>query len=294
MPEKSPSCWLCRCNDLTLVKPANLPADLTPSEFAITGSQYGMTAAIYACRACGFRFCPNLEDVVDFYVEMEDPEFEASGQARRLQANGLIDEIARSIPSGTLQRGLLDIGAGSGHLVEAALARGWDAEGVEPSRWLCARAREKNLVVHEGVLPLAGVGRNFGIVTLIDVIEHVSDPLALLRAASEHLAPDGLMVIVTPDVGSWAARLMGKRWWHYRPAHIGYFDHATLNGAVESIGFRVERWSRPRWILPAGYLMERVLAYFPGLKRLRMPERLHAIPVPFNLRDSFLVVARRR
>ena len=64
--------------------------------------------------------------------------------------------------------------------------------------------------------------------TLVDVIEHVADPLALLRGARDYVAPGGLVLLVTPDVDSVAARLFGKRWWHLRLAHVGYFNRRSL------------------------------------------------------------------
>ena len=75
---------------------------------------------------------------------------------------------------------LLDVGAGSGILVEEALAFGFAARGVEPSNPLQATAAQRGLPVTRGVLPpLPEFSRGHGdeVVTLIDVIEHVPNPV---------------------------------------------------------------------------------------------------------------------
>ena len=57
--------------------------------------------------------------------------------------------------------------------------------------------------------------------------------------------------VVTPDVGSVAARLMRHRWWHFRAAHIGYFNHRTLAAAAAKAGLRVVSTRRPVWYFKA-------------------------------------------
>src|SRR5229473_3490556 len=58
---------------------------------------------------------------------------------------------------------------------------GYDAQGVEPSEWLCTRGREQGLRIHRGVFPHPDVTGFYDVVTLVDVLEHVSNPVGLLR-----------------------------------------------------------------------------------------------------------------
>ena len=179
---------------------------------------------------------------------------------------------------------MLDIGAGSGIFVEQALRLGYDAEGVEPSEWLVNRSRERGLPVHRGVLPLEAVTAPFDVVTLIDVIEHVTDPVRLLRDARDVMKPGGIGLVVTPDVSSIAARLMGPRWWHYRVAHVCYFAPSTLERALTLTGFKPLRRFRPAWYFTAGYLLDRLAVYFKPVRYLNT--RLAAqFTVPLNLYD---------
>ncbi|WP_119422407.1 class I SAM-dependent methyltransferase [Desertibaculum subflavum] len=284
------SCWLCGSTDLALAWRGDLPPTLGPGAFRITDAAYGRTADVYDCRACGFRQARGVDRVLALYEAMDDPDYEATRAPRRLQAERLLKVLRRHRRDGRL----LDIGAGSGILVEAARAMGFDAEGIEPSRALQAEAVARGLPVHRGVLPHPGAAGRYDAATVVDVIEHVPDPVGLMRDVREVLAPGGLCLVVTPDLGSLAARLLGRRWWHYRIAHIGYFDRATLARALLAAGFEVIWAGRPTWQLPAGYLARRALTYLPGGTRVPVPGWLDRVALPLNLFDSLLFLARRR
>ncbi len=280
------ACWICRSPAMRLLRQGNLPQRLRPEAFRITDAGYGRTGDLYQCGRCGFRQCAGMDRVLAFYECMEDASYEATRAHRALQARRLL----RKLGPVTGNRRLLDIGAGSGILVEEALAAGWRAEGVEPSLNLADAAAGRGLSVQCGVLPHSKISGPFDVVTLIDVIEHVPDPLGLLRNAADLLAPGGRMLIVTPDVNSIAARSMGSRWWHYRIAHIGYFDLETLARSAMLVGLAPIGVTRPSWYLPAGYLLERLFNYLPRALRPPVPRLLDGITVPLNLFDSLAMI----
>jgi len=281
-------CWVCGGGSLTCVYEGSLPTTLTSEHFQITNKQYGHMGTLYRCANCGFHQCTGLANVLEYYVDMEDQQYEATRESRALQELGIL----RHIPASQRRGRLLDIGAGSGILIEQAKKIGFEAEGVEPSVELQTRARELALNVHLGVLPHPDVRGPFDVITIVDVIEHVPDPVGLLRQARELLSPDGVLLVATPDRRSLVARLMGWRWWHYRVAHIGYFDRKTLEVAISGAGLKVSAVKRPGWHFPASYLVERVLSYAPQALRFRPPVALDRFIIPLNLRDSMLAICR--
>ncbi|HEX2115873.1 MAG TPA: class I SAM-dependent methyltransferase [Alphaproteobacteria bacterium] len=258
--------------------------------FKITDADYGRTGDIFRCEACGFLQCATMTDVLDFYVEMADEDYEATSRQRALQQRKLLEAVGRVRPNGRL----LDVGAGSGVLVEQAIALGYAAEGIEPSVALHSRARARGLPVHHGVLPNRSAQGPYDVVTVVDVIEHVPDPVGLMRTIAATMSPQGIAVFVTPDVGSLAARLFGWKWWHYRIAHIGYFDRHTLRRAAQAAGLEVILTKRPCWYFPASYLLSRAARYLPKALRVPSPGFLDRITVPLNLFDSLMVVCRKR
>ncbi len=282
-------CWLCGDTNLHLVATGIAAEAITPAHFAITDSDYGQTLTLYQCQSCGFRFCPDAGDVTHYYTDMEDTEYEHTRKQRALQARNLLHQLRRYKPSGTL----LDIGAGSGILVEEAIQLGYRAHGIEPSTWLVQQASQKSIPVTHGVFPGDCPGNDYDIITLVDVLEHVHNPLALLQNTVRFLKPGGIAVIVTPDIASVAARVLGRKWWHYRIAHIGYFSRKTLLFALHKAGLRAAGWRRPTWFFPLSYLVLRLGHYVPGIRHLARWHALESITIPLNLYDSWLVIARR-
>ena len=287
-------CWICG-NPSTTAYAKGVVDTLTPDDLRISDKRYGMTLPLVRCEACGFVFAEreSLPALTALYAELEDAEYEASATGRDRQMAHLLRWATADVPRPAR---LLDVGAASGILVREATAFGFQSVGVEPSGPLARRARAHGVDVHQGVLPHPALdGATFDVVTLIDVIEHVDDPLGLLDLCRRHLAPGGRLVVVTPDRGSIAARMLGAHWWHRRLAHVCYFDRSTLTVALNRSGLEPDRWARPRWYLPLGYLFSRVPQYLPGLEATTAPAE-HGVAsrlvIPFNLRDSYAVVAR--
>ena len=287
--ETKPKCWICGSGSLHLHKPADLPENLSAEAFQITDSAYGSTGEIHKCDECGFLQCPYMDDVLSFYEGMDDDGYEDTRAERALQSRRLIRTIARHKPSGRL----LDVGAGSGILVEEAQKAGFESDGVEPSTALQTRAVSLGLPVYGGVLPHQATPGPYDVVTVVDVIEHVDDPVGLMRNVADTLADDGICLVVTPDVKSVAARIMGMKWWHFRIAHIGYFDKQTLSKCMSGAGLEVVEMRRPSWYFPVSYLLVRLSTYLPRWLRPPVPKFLDRIVVPLNLFDSMLVICRK-
>lgn len=283
-------CWLCDSQHIRLTKTGNLKHKISSNDFRITDANYGVTTDIYTCVNCSFKFCPTVVNTLTFYKNMSDDTYEATRLERSLQAKKILRLINRFKINGRL----LDVGAGSGILVEQALIMNYEASGIEPSNSLSAAARKLNIPVVTGTLPLSTPHLAFDIVTLIDVIEHVENPRAILQEIGNCLQQDGICVLVTPDVSSFAARIMHGKWWHYRLAHIGYFNRQTLQRLASSAGFNIIATYRPAWYFPGSYLAERLLSYLPGLNRIKSPKWLDKITIPLNLFDSLLIVCKKK
>lgn len=292
-------CWVCGSHDRVLHKESNVSREIGTEDLRITDARYGTTLELWRCTRCGFVYAAaeQLAHLDALYAELDDPEYEATEHARRSQMKWLVSRCLGWQPTA---RRLLDVGAATGLLVEEAMAAGLDAVGIEPSVRLADRGRGRGLAVLSGTLPHPELdGQRFDIVTLVDVIEHVSDPVSLLRAAAQHVDDGGIVVVVTPDVGSVAARLMGKRWWHYRVGHVGYFSKASMGLAAQRAGLARVRTISARWFFPARYLVDRLGTYAGVKAASRWGERVPIVRraldwvVPLNLLDSEVHVLRR-
>lgn len=292
-------CWVCGAGETRLWRQGEPAQTLEPGDLAITDSRYGLTLPLAECEACGFRFAmgEQLAMLESLYAALEDPAYEESSPARELQMDWLVAVMRAAHPTA---RDALDVGAAAGLLVRSARRAGLDAVGVEPSASLAKRARDEGLDVLTGVLPHSELGdRRFDLVFLVDVLEHVADPVDLLLRCREALKSDGRLLVVTPDVSSVAARWMGRRWWHFRLAHVGYFDRPTLTRAFDRARLVPVTWKRARWFFPISYLAERLERYLPiawlnaAVARIPIVREIYRVTIPLDLRDSYAVVARR-
>jgi SAM-dependent methyltransferase len=142
---------------------------------------------------------------------------------------------------------MVDYGCGIGTWLRLLRQAGapWRLFGTEVSEDLVARARAQGIeaaVADERTLRDHVAPGSAGVINLHHVIEHVPDPLALLAALREALAPGGVVIGQTPDRASLEARVFGDLWpqWHV-PRHLVLFDPPTLRRFAEKAGFEVVR-----------------------------------------------------
>ncbi len=284
------NCWICGSDDLKLYKKSTLGGVLCSEDFRITEVNYGYTAQIDRCESCGFKQCTDLREVLPFYKDLVDPAYDEGRKPRALQARKTLEEVIKWKPKGKF----LDIGAASGILVEEAGKMKFEAEGIEPSDFLHNLAIQRGLKVHKGTFPNSKTEGPYDVISVIDVIEHVPDPVGMLRDVKAAMKDDGIGVISTPDVESFVARILGKRWWHFRVAHIGYFSKKTFKRAFDEAGLELLSMSSPPWYFPIDYWAYRIVGYLPEKLRFRLPKIFEKIIVRLNFFDSFLVVFKKK
>lgn len=202
------------------------------------------------CPACGLCFAsPQLTEPAR--AALYEREYFASAdshalgyddyEADRPQLLRTFRDRLRQLMRQTPQPGrLLDVGCATGICVEAARELGWEAEGIDHS----AYAVEVGRTQHGLPLSRANVEEwesalaPYDAITMWDYLEHIPDPLRILRAAHRLLRPGGVLVLTIPDVGSWPARLFREQWIGYkRDEHVVYFRRTHLRAFLKEAGF---------------------------------------------------------
>jgi SAM-dependent methyltransferase len=134
---------------------------------------------------------------------------------------------------------LLDVGSGSGWLVEHLNGLGWHAEALDFDPDALEKARQRGLIVHLGGLAEQRFADGaYDAVTMCHSIEHVHAPLSWLQEARRVLRPGGLLVIATPNSASLGHRLFRRDWRGLEPPrHLQIFNIATLHRLLTAAGF---------------------------------------------------------
>ena len=209
--------------------------NISVQDLNITDSRYGLTLPLYKCHECGFLQC-EIDSLDTLYEQLEDTGYIESFEQREKQFEFLLKKTLPCI-DGFVAGGdnsnlkILDVGAGTGLFVKCALEYGLSAQGIEPSTYLADYAISQRLPVVNASTP-DYAPHTFDAIYMTDVLEHIADPLPLLRAYNKTLKNGGVIFMTTPNVTSFLARIMGKRWWHYRLAHVGYYNKNTLNSIM--------------------------------------------------------------
>lgn len=132
----------------------------------------------------------------------------------------------------------LDIGCGTGRLVEAFRRSGFEALGIEPNKMAVEAGRQwqRNLV--SGELSEIAAGSH-DCLTALHVLEHTYSPREFLAHCCRILRRDGLLVVEVPNYGSRAARRLKERWEPLYPdTHLYQFTAETLGRYLAQAGFR--------------------------------------------------------
>jgi 2-polyprenyl-3-methyl-5-hydroxy-6-metoxy-1,4-benzoquinol methylase len=150
---------------------------------------------------------------------------------------GLIADRAGPAAGGKL----LEIGAGAGFFLKSAQRAGWEVSGTEVSK-PCFDYATKELALnlrHEQAENLTFEAGEFDVVVLFDVLEHLFDPLKVMRAVNKVLKKGGVLFMGTPNYEALARKMLGRGWSIISPVdHLYYFTERTLEKLLARAGFQ--------------------------------------------------------
>jgi len=180
---------------------------------------------------------------------------------------------------------VLDIGTAGGAFIDAAGQYGYDCYGMEPSAYLVQRAKERSLKVEQGTIESHSFAPgSFDMVCLWDVIEHLTDPKSSLKEIRKLLKPDGVLLINFPDIGTWQAKLAGRRFWWIISVHLHHFTRRSIADICRRTGFEAFHFRRYWQTLRFGYLEQMAVHYkipLAGLALRLTPQLIRNIPIPY-------------
>jgi SAM-dependent methyltransferase len=261
----------------------------------------------YRCQGCSHLFVwPMPADSLRIYDEQYFSgaaggfgyvDYDRDKQAMAPVFHLYLDKLGLARPD---KGALLDIGAATGFFLDIARQRGWRTGGIEPGAHAAAQARAKGLDVQTGTLQNCSFPPgSFDVITLWDVLEHLTDPRLSIQQASGLLKPGGVIAINTPDSGSLFARLLGTKW-HLLdpPEHLNLFHRRSVRLLLEQCGFEILETTAIGKKFTLQYVL-RTLGHWQGgaiwdsaARRLRnTPFRETALSI--NLYDNFFLLARK-
>jgi len=254
-------CPLCQSEKSKVYHKRKEKASVTHDDLCMTADRFESYGTVLKCRSCGLVYKSsheNSDELMQGYTKVDDPLYLEEKENRSINGFICIQKIKKYKNEGRL----LDVGCSTGFFLNAARLS-FEPTGVELSIWAVQYAREKlRLDVRQGSLEMNRFPDSFfDVVTSIDVIEHVPNPKEHLKELVRILKPEGLLYIVTPDIGSLSAFLLGRNWWGLRPAHLIYFSKKTMRKICTQVGLEIKEMNSYGRIFTYGYWISRLKNY---------------------------------
>ena len=219
------------------------------------------------CKACGLVVVsprPGLGLLRSFYdkpgYHCHDLQFDAAEESYARARFSIIEKYSH-------KGVLLDYGCGAGNMLKAALARGWSrACGIEIGEKARTALRKKGFEVYENLRGAESLRGQVDTVTMIQVMEHLVEPGAVLKDVAEMLRPGGVFVVEVPNAGSLRALIAGSmlagifprpvQRYQAFPIHLYHFEASQLKALLAKYGFQIltlqtlglgveELWAQP-------------------------------------------------
>jgi SAM-dependent methyltransferase len=183
-------------------------------------------------------------------------------------------------------KSFLDVGCFDGTLLNFAKEKGFSTWGIEYQKEAAQKAEESHPgQIFWGRLEDFKTDQKFDVITAVGLIEHLQDPLSLLKIAQNHLSDQGILLIQTPNQGSLLSRLMGRFWFCYAaPEHTFYFSRESLKKLAEDYGFEEVAYQPHYKMLPISYVYEQMSYWGKEVKSI-FSIFYHLIPRPLRERS---------
>lgn len=286
-------CPICLGRSPLLISPATSPPPKQQNQIQITEKYFGLHGDMVKCKECGFTYVGNKNfvfKVTKLYRKMSDEAYIREEKERKIGFIRILNTLNKCVKN---KGKILDVGCSSGMLLSEAAKDGWKAYGIDPSIWAYKMAKQlHNLTIHNKTFEsFNNQKRKFDAVTMLDVIEHVKNPRQIFQKVKLLLKEDGIFCLVTPNYGSLTAKILGKRWWGIRLAHLSYFRFEDLKKLIEEAGLEIIKEKPYIRYFSLYYILVRL---FPTVERSHfLSEIFKKITVPLIFFDTFELYLRR-
>lgn len=201
------------------------------------GKQCGKTLAsnkfgsyeLFGCTKCGHKWILKPEEI------LSDVTREMVSRQPSTSADWLLSRLPEHLKQSQYLR-VLDIGCWDG-AVMAGLPSSWVRHGVEINQRAVQSAEKRGIKVFSQSLETASIElRSYDLILMMDILEHLKNPISALQKASEILVPGGYLFALTGNSASVSSRLFKGSWYYYNyPEHVTFFCPFSINIALDKV-----------------------------------------------------------
>ena len=282
------------------VHEGNQNADLDAIDYKCTSMSHHIKPMIARCGYCKMVQIPRSQQPINLlqtYADVVDEDYLNNFQVKKRTFSHAYQKIKKYLPK---NGNLLEIGSYCGLFLGEALNDGLHCTGIEPSTWAAnyAQVHLKNCKIYN--LPMEEAIKDFkdqfDVVVSWDVIEHVQDPLKMMKEVFTLLKKDGYFIFSTIIIDSQIAKLMGKKWHWIMDMHLYYFSAESLQYLFKESGFKLIEEQGYRHYASMKYAYSKLCFCFPESIAKMMMKLNCLVPnivLPFNLGDVKYFVLKK-
>jgi len=210
--------------------------------------------SVIECTSCGFKHIDPLlsdEELEKFYKK----DFYSKGKPNYFKETkedlswwmATYNNYYSLFEKYTKGRKILDVGSGPGHFLFCGKKRGWDVLGIEPSidAWEYSKRRKLPVVNDFFSYDALKDYGPFDVVHASMVLEHVPDPIKIIKEIKKLLKPGGLLAIFCPNDYNPLQLIIKdelnlKPWWFSPGHHLNYFGFESMKKLISKNGFEIK------------------------------------------------------
>ncbi|MBU1077487.1 MAG: class I SAM-dependent methyltransferase [Spirochaetes bacterium] len=236
------------------------------------------------CKRCGLSYMsPRLSNkrLQKVYEETYKPATDFEGRMhdmstsdeRARKRNDMKIEINNTLNYPSKGGRVLDVGCGAGIYLEA-VPETWEKHGIDRAPW-AAQYTEKILkipVVYGEIENVNYEKHFFDVINMTYVIEHLRDPLSILKRLNKWMKPKGRLIISVPNFGSICSKIFRE---FYRLAdpcqHIYLFNPRSIKRMLKEAGFKVKKVYYPYFNTPYFNFRDFFRFFINSFNRILLP-----------------------
>lgn len=193
---------------------------------------------VVACSECGLAFTLPRPHEIERYYPNRYRSYRTI--VCRLLHASYAWRVKKWVKLNVNASSVLEIGCGPGLMLDAFRRLGWRVMGIERNQDAAEIGRRAlGLEIVSTPIEQFPSDTRFDLILMFHVLEHVPNPLELLRECAARLSPKGVLIISVPNFSSWQSRFAGAKWFHLDvPRHLTHFTAETLSFTLERAGLQ--------------------------------------------------------
>lgn len=187
---------------------------------------------------------------------------------------------------------VLDIGCSNGVFLDLFKESGFETWGVEPSGNAGVASKKGHKILKTTFEKATPPNNYFDLVILNHTLEHMDNPVEVLKKVHRILEKDGVLFVDVPNFGSLSSKILGKKWPYLLPKeHKHQFTKKTLVQILEKSGFKVIHWESRSGIFEYANPLKELFRKRFLIDIFTSPYAL--IATFFNMGDSISIIGKK-